>query len=422
MSSTPSQILREHIFAHYAGMLREAGGGIPFPFLTPGSAQYADCLWDWDAWLTNVALRQIAREAADAAVAERLREHERGCILNWLHFARKSGCAGWVPIMVGRGGAEPPEDLYASNMHKPCLVQHAAFVVREDGGDAEWLREDAMFLQYFLNNYRNHHRDPATGLYFWQNDHAIGVDNDPCTYGRPPRSSGSIYLNCLMYRELLAMAYLLGRLGLVTAAEESTADAAELAAAVREHCWDERDGFFYSVDLNLTPIHPRIGGIHSGELRPWPCLIQRIGIWSGFLGVWSGIATDAQAERMVREHLRNQASFAAQYGVRTLSRQEKMYSVRATGNPSSWLGPVWGVSNYLVWRGLLRYGYMSEARDLADQTIRLLATDVERTGAMHEYYDPESGLPVLNHGFQNWNYLALNMLAWREGGEAVTEF
>ena len=28
--------------------------------------------------------------------------------------------------------------------------------------------------------------------------------------------------------------------------------------------------------------------------------------------------------------------------MRTLSRLEKMYNLRASGNPSSWMGPVWG--------------------------------------------------------------------------------
>lgn len=416
------QLLREHIFSQYGGMFRAAGGAIPYPFITPGSAQYNDCLWDWDAWLTNVALRQIVVESDDSGIVEKLRTHERGCILNWLHFGKKSGCAGWVPILVGRAGAEPPENLYAGNMHKPCLAQHAALAVQQDGGDAEWLREDAMIIQYFLNNYRNHHRDPATGLFFWQNDNAIGVDNDPCTYGRPPRSSGSIYLNCLMYRELLAMAYLLRQLGLTAAAAEYANDATKLKLAVQEHCWDERDGFYYSVDLNLTANQPRHWGTHAGELRPWPCLIQRISVWSGFMAMWSGIATEAQAERMVVQHLRNEESFAARYGVRTLSRQEKMYSVRATGNPSSWLGPVWGISNYLTWRALLKYDFEEDARALAEKTIELFALDVERSGAMHEYYEPESGTPVLNHGFQNWNYLVLNMLSWREGRTVVTEF
>jgi putative isomerase len=70
----------------------------------------------------------------------------------------------------------------------------------------------------------------------------------------------------------------------------------------------------------------------------------------------------------------------------------------------------------------VKYGYEEDARVLADKTIRLVARDFERFGALHEYYLPDSGEPVLNRGFQNWNYLVLNMAVWREGGEAVAEF
>jgi putative isomerase len=41
---------------------------------------------------------------------------------------------------------------------------------------------------------------------------------------------------------------------------------------------------------------------------------------------------------------------------------------------------------------------------------------------MHEYYQPDGAEPILNPGFQNWNHLVLNMIAWFEGREAVTEF
>jgi len=99
-----------------------------------------------------------------------------------------------------------------------------------------------------------------------------------------------------------------------------------------------------------------------------------------------------------------------------------MYNVKASGNPSSWQGPVWGVSNYLVFRGLLKYGYEREAREMAIETILLFGKDLERSGALHEYYLPSNGRPVLNKGFQNWNYLVLNMIAWLETGEMVSEF
>jgi putative isomerase len=189
--------------------------------------------------------------------------------------------------------------------------------------------------------------------------------------------------------------------------------------AVQAHCWDERDGFYYSVDLNLLPAETT--GLHAGQPRHWDCLIQRIGVWSGFLALWAGIASDEQAER-VRRNYRDTSSFNAPYGVRTLAKYDKMYSIRASGNPSCWLGPIWGVSNYLTFRGLLRYGFTDDARELAEKTIRLFGRDVERFGAMHEYYQPENGEPILNRGFKNWNYLVLNMIAWLEGREVISEF
>ena len=48
-----------------------------------------------------------------------------------------------------------------------------------------------------------------------------------------------------------------------------------------------------------------------------------------------------------------------------------MYNLKATNNPSNWLGPVWGVSNYMVFRGLQRYGFREEATELARRTANL---------------------------------------------------
>jgi putative isomerase len=50
-------LIEEKLTSDYAGMFREPGGALKHSFLTPGSDQYADVLWDWDSWLSNVALR-----------------------------------------------------------------------------------------------------------------------------------------------------------------------------------------------------------------------------------------------------------------------------------------------------------------------------------------------------------------------------
>jgi putative isomerase len=225
------------------------------------------------------------------------------------------------------------------------------------------------------------------------------------------------------------MVYLAGQLNLSEIGKEFITDADALKKAIQEHCWDERDGFFYSVDLNLRSLENREDNtlgrtflIHSGYPRDYDCLIQRIEVWTGFLPLWAGIATPEQAGRIVNEHYSNPRTFHSPSGVRTLSKMEKMYSMRASANPSNWRGPIWGISNYMVFRGLVNYEYTSEARELAMKTVMLFGKDFEKNGALHEYYEPETGEPILNKGFQNWNYLVLNMIAWLEGNKVVKEY
>ena len=160
----------------------------------------------------------------------------------------------------------------------------------------------------------------------------------------------------------------------------------------------------------------------GGQPRQYDCLIQRFSLWSGFMALWAGIATPQQAEEIVARQYLDTTLFCCPAGVRSPSPLEKMYNTKASGNPSSWQGPVWICVNYLVFRGLLRYGYTAEARLLAWKTIILLGRDFERFGALHEYYLPENGEPVLNRGFQNWNFLVLNMIAWLDGRPLAEEF
>ena len=97
------------------------------------------------------------------------------------------------------------------------------------------------------------------------------------------------------------MAKLSEKLGMKSEAEKYRAAAETLKKAIRELCYDERNGFYYSVDLNLLPVDPN-QTLHSGCPRNWNTLIQRIDVWSGFMAMWAGIATKEQAERMVKEN------------------------------------------------------------------------------------------------------------------------
>jgi hypothetical protein len=426
------RICRENIYKEMRGMYREPGGSLKYPFLAPGSSQYLDMLWDWDSWLSDVALRQILLEKGKKNDSDQALKYEQGCVLNSLNYG---GMDGWIPIWIERNAPSREEMLksrnpWKSNMHKPTLAQHAAFIVRTMNGNAEWLREDFYTLQAFENKYLNFHRHKATGLMYWESDEAIGVDNDPSTFYRPNESSGSIFLNALMYKELRATAYLANCLKMPDISKRYNMEADKLLTSIREHCWDQRDGFYYSVDLNLRPVEkpdtksllPGQLFFHVGQPRTYDCLIQRFSVWSGFMSLWANIATPEQAKIIVEKQFHDSTSFNSAAGIRSLSPLEKMYDTRASGNPSSWQGPIWINVNYLVFRGLINYGYTAEAKELAEKTILLLGHDFERFGALHEYYLPDNGEPVLNKGFQNWNFLVLNMAAWLDDKEIVTEF
>ena len=409
------ELIQAYSIESYKNLLRSEQGQLEYPFIVPGSSSYHNSLWDWDSWLTDIAIRQIMEDQKNSD--PQFFQCEKGCVLNFLNCEAEDGR---VPIMVSHDTMIPVlEENIRTNIHKPCLAQHIAFIAQQENGELEWIKPVIDKLVKFIDYYQKNCFDASTGLYFWFDDVAIGVDNDPCTFFRPDESSASIYLNCLMYKELLAMDYICNILGYQ---EQSYKEAAErLKKVVNELMWDERNGFYYSVDINLKPINPN-SRYHNGCPRNWSSVIQKIDVWSGFLAMWSGIVSKERAERMVSENLENEKVFRSAFGIRTLGKNEQMYQIVKSGNPSCWLGPVWGIANYLCFRGLVKYGFVEQAEWLAKATIELFGEDIEENGEMHEYYDPDSGVGVNNSGFQSWNLLVNNMIAWIEGRKCIEEF
>ena len=106
-----------------------------------------------------------------------------------------------------------------------------------------------------------------------------------------------------------------------------------------------------------------------------------------------------------------------------MANYEKMYRPSlATSNPSNWHGGVWGISNYLVYRGLVNYGYSKEACVLAQKTIKLFESDYKKNQCLHEYYNPDTGKGIHDPGFLSWNMLVMNIIANEKRLPLVKEF
>ena len=378
------------------------------------NSSYPSQLWDWGNWVNNVALRQIATYQGKA---DELTKHEIGSVLNFLDEQKADGSIE-IAIFPSREH-DFVSQMPHKNIHKPVLSQHVAFIAKYNTV-TDLIREIYPKLKKFISYYENNAKHES-GLFYFFDDFAIGVDNDPATFYRPDNSSASIFLNSLMYMELGAMAHLAELIGNGADAADYKKKQDELKRAINEHCYDEKDGMYYSCDINLRPIEPDVL-LHSGAPRHYSTLIQRLGCWSSFLPLWAGIPTEEQAERIIKENLLDEKAFNAPYGVRSLSKYEKMYRLVGTGNPSSWQGGVWILSNYFVFKALLRYGHKNEADALAKKTLDLLAQDLDTSGAFHEYYHPETGEGLFNKGFSSWNLLAFNMLEYLDGKAVIEEF
>jgi putative isomerase len=307
------------------------------------------------------------------------------------------------PLRVLGGNAS------SKNQAKPVFGQ-LGLLAADQLGEVGWLAPYFDTILRFYNAWTTHNTS-SIGLLVWGDDVAIGDDNDPTTFGRPFYSSANLLLNCLFYEDLLASAELARRLGREKDHDRLAAEAETLARQIRMYCWDPRDSYFYSVDVQcvdrraeLIPTVPR------GMDMSWKSLPTRIQMFTGFLPLWCGIASQVQADRLVKINYLADDRLRARCGVRSLSSRESMYSLAFSSNPSNWLGPVWIIVNYFAWKALQRYGFHKEAGALADKTISLLASDLKVNSSLNEYYHPDTGAALSHKGFMDWNLLVLEMI------------
>ncbi|MDP6631514.1 MAG: trehalase family glycosidase [Kiritimatiellia bacterium] len=415
-------IIREWVMGKLARTCREPAGCLKYPFVDPGGG-YEGNLWDWDSfWSVYGMLNLLDKDGAlngVKTVADRpWSEYAEGNIANFFDHQEKDG---YIPTCILSFEEESYQIIKhregeVLNMHKPFLAQQIALISGWKQ-DRRWAAQYKDGLAAYFARYEADYFNTNCGLYVWADDVMIGMDNDPATFGRPRFSTANLFLNSFMVAELRAGASLFADWGDASLAATLQERERKLSEAIREECWDRRDQIFYSVDVDVKtrPYH----WYHKGLGVFWKTLPIKIRAWSSFLPLWAGVASAEEAAVLADVHARDETTFLAPYGICSLAMDERMFDLRATNNPSNWLGPIWLVVQYCVFRGLMRYGYRDQAADLCVRALRLLGEDLKRTGTLHEYYDPQSGEPVMTEDFVNWNVLVLNMVDELRGGASM---
>jgi putative isomerase len=394
-------------------LLRPAQGILVHPSIScslPGR-QYSTNLWDWDTYWTTRGLFRFATISNDPALRASVGDHAIGSFMNF--FDHQSD-EGRISIMLDVKNADafgtlkkdrPP----SQNQAKPIFGQ-LALLIADELGSVDWLAPQFDKLLRFYAAWASSNQS-AIGLLVWGNDVAIGNDNDPTTFGRPFFSSANLLLNCLYYQDLKAAAELARRLNRSDDQQRLSAQSQTLGGQIQKYCWDPRDQYYYTADVQCVDRRRElIPNVKPGMDMSWHCLPLRIQTFTGFLPLWCGLATPDQAKQLIQTNYLADDRFRGNWGIRSLSSKESMYCMDFSSDPSNWLGPVWIIVNYFVWKGLKDFGFHDEAGNLADKTLRLLSTDLAGNGSLNEYYHPDTGAALSHKGFMDWNLLALEMV------------
>ena len=97
------------------------------------------------------------------------------------------------------------------------------------------------------------------------------------------------------------------------------------------------------------------------------------------------------------------------YPVNTLAQDETEYDQSGAQPPSghcNWNGTTWIPFNYMVFHGLLNYGYNDVAKELAHKTFDLV---YKQNALTREYYNSDTGEGYGRNPFYGWSTLAYFM-------------
>ncbi|MBD3316958.1 MAG: hypothetical protein GF344_14310 [Chitinivibrionales bacterium] len=393
----------------YKDRLRPAKGAIHHPFVDPG-ADYEDKLWDWDAYFSCIGFAYLRDK--DPAVGL----HAKGCVDN---FIEHQGADGHIPYCITTNeGHVPASDAVRAtesprNSSKPLPAQFALLVTDQfKCADAQWLKS----IRHNLESHIQHWFDSQGvdgGLLTWRSHRGSGADNHPAYFQRPFNTVADPFLNCLMVRECRALAEIHARTG--GDPDPWRRRAEQLSDAINSKLWDPIDETYYCIDLG----HADPGPVRNNAHWVVPLKFRS---YTMVMPLFTKIATPERARKIVDKFVNARDQLRSPHGIYSLAPCEPAYRLFADGNPSDWLGPVWVVSTYIVFRSLLNYGFRKEAYGLAEDHLACLSADYKSNGCLHEYYNPETGEGMTNPGFVNWNSCATLMLEELSEGYDTTSW
>ena len=204
---------------------------------------------------------------------------------------------------------------------------------------------------------------------YWSSGWGCGMDNLPRVqpgYSVMYSHGHMIWVDACMQELnncniLIKMAKILGREEFIP---ELEAERDNLEAVINQKLWDEETGFYYDLWKNGEWNKVR----HAGAF--WSLLAQ--------------CASPEQAEKLIA-HLEDENGFKTPNRVPCLSVDHSWYG-KAGGY---WCGGVWAPTNYMILKGLDKYGKYKLSHEIAMDYLYAVVEVFKETNTVFENYAPE---------------------------------
>ncbi len=243
-------------------------------------------------------------------------------------------------------------------------------------GDKKFLEDSYTSGKKLFGFFENNRDSDHDGLYEW-GGHAVLEsvrDGEVAVWDNVgwPAKFECMDLSSMLYCEAQSLSKMAAVLGQSAESDLWKNKAAAIRDSINKYMWDEKSGFYY----NVTKANHTFSQTNADDLKRKEII--------GFLPLWAGIASPQQASKIVA-HLLDSSEFWRAYGVPSLAANDPYY------NPQGyWNGPVWVQWQYLIFRGLLNYGYQKEARQLAEKVLANMTYSLETNHYFWELYSPDT--------------------------------
>ncbi|MBI2176114.1 hypothetical protein HYU40_02050 [Candidatus Woesearchaeota archaeon] len=349
-------------------------------FTIPSPYEYRH-QWLWDSCFHSIVLRHFDTAAAEAEIKSLVASQCKNGMIP--HESKFNILGKMLPI--------------TSRITQPAFIARAALEVYEKSRNKQFLANIFPRLQQY-HNWLEKQREVNGVLKVvdcnesgednslpWDDEYAVPVHKTylrwfptyvpffPQLAALRSVTATSVYADALECMSEIARVLGEGRL------RSGYGSKRKAVIAAMAKVFRQEDGLYYSLTHSNKPIRYKTHSIFSP--------------------LFAAAMTKAEAKKLVNEHLLNEKEFWTSFLIPTVAANEPKF------NPKGyWRGPTWVNINWMLHRGLLRYGFRAVADELLQKTIAVI-----RKSGFREYYNPLTGDGLGARQF-GWSTLIADMI------------